>query len=288
MSALTVAKKDFQDSVRSRWLWALTVLFVLFVAGLSYLFTSIPALGGVGQEDVTTVALLISLSGPSGLLVPIIGIMISYKSIVGERESGTLKLLLSLPHRRLDAVIGKLLGRSLSLSVAIVLGFAIGLAVFVIQVSELDLVAYVSFLLLTLFFGIVYISIGVGLSSLTASTSKALALAVGFIVLFEFLWGFVPLVILFVINGFSLDAVDLLEQPDWAEFVSSLAPGTAYNNAASAVLPDANLGGPPANATQAAGDPFYLQNEFGLVILAVWLVVPLAVGYVRFDGADLS
>jgi len=288
MSALTVAKKDFQDSVRSRWLWALTVLFVLFVAGLSYLFTSIPALGGVGQEDVTTVALLISLSGPSGLLVPIIGIMISYKSIVGERESGTLKLLLSLPHRRLDAVIGKLLGRSLSLSVAIVLGFAIGLAVFVIQVSELDLVAYVSFLLLTLFFGIVYISIGVGLSSLTASTSKALALAVGFIVLFEFLWGFVPLVILFVINGFSLDAVDLLEQPDWAEFVSSLAPGTAYNNAASAVLPDANLGGAPANATQAAGDPFYLQNEFGLVILAVWLVVPLAVGYVRFDGADLS
>ena len=50
MSIATVAKKDFQDSARSRWLWALSVLFVLFVAGLSYLFTSIPNLGGVGQE----------------------------------------------------------------------------------------------------------------------------------------------------------------------------------------------------------------------------------------------
>jgi len=286
MSIATVAKKDFQDSARSRWLWALSVLFVLFVAGLSYLFTSIPNLGGVGQEGVTTVALLIALSGPSGLLVPIIGIMISYKSIVGERESGTLKILLSLPHRRVDAVLGKLLGRSLSLSIAILIGFAVGLAVFVIQVSELDLVAYVSFLLLTLFFGVVYVSIGVGLSSITASASRALALAVTFIVLFEFLWGFVPVVLLFVINGFEFDAEYFADQPEWAEFLGSLSPGTSYSNAAAAVLPeDPRTAQAPA---EAGSDPFFLQNEFGLVILLAWLVVPLAIGYLRFDGADLS
>jgi ABC-2 type transport system permease protein len=286
MSIATVAKKDFQDSVRSRWLWALTVIFVLLVAGLSYLFTSIPNLGGVGQEDVTTVALLIALSGPSGLLVPIIGIMISYKSIVGERESGTLKILLSLPHRRADAVLGKLLGRSLSLSIAILIGFAVGLAVFVSQVSELDLAAYVSFLLLTLFFGVVYVSIGVGLSSITASASRALALAVTFIVLFEFLWGFVPVVLLFVINGFEFDAEYIADQPEWAEFLGNLSPGTSYSNAATAVLPeDPQRAQIPA---EAGNDPFFLQNEFGLVVLAAWLVVPLAIGYLRFDAADLS
>jgi ABC-2 type transport system permease protein len=286
MSIATVAKKDFQDSARSRWLWALSVLFVLFVAGLSYLFTSTPLLGGVGQEDVTTVALLIALSGPSGFLVPIIGIMISYKSIVGERESGTLKILLSLPHTRRDAILGKLLGRSLSLSIAILVGFAVGLVVFVIQVSELNLAAYVSFLLLTLFFGIVYISIGVGLSSVTASASRALALAVGFIVLFEFLWGFIPFVIRFVINGFEVP--NLAEQPpEWSQFLGSLAPGTSYSRAANAVLPDTQqlTGGA---AGQAGSDPFFLQNEFGLVILLAWLVVPIAIGYLRFDGADLS
>lgn len=286
MTILTVAKKDFQDSARSRWLWALSVLFILFVGGLSYLFTSISGLGGVGQEDVTTVALLFALSGPSGFLVPIIGIMISYKSIVGERESGTLKILLSLPHTRRDAILGKLLGRSLSLSIAILIGFVIGLAVFVIQVAELDMAAYASFLLLTLFFGVVYISIGVGLSSATGSTSKALALAVVFIVLFEFLWGFVPVVILFVVNGFDLEAVDLVDQPEWAEFLGSIAPGTSYSNAAAAILPEDPR--TPQAPAEAGGDPFFLQNEFGLVILLAWLVIPLAVGYLRFDAADLS
>ena len=279
MSVLTVAKKDFQDSARSRWLWALTVLFILFVAGLSYLFTEITSLGTT-SENPGTAELLVSLLSPSGLLVPIIGIVISYKAIVGERESGTLKVLLSLPHKRGDVVFGKLLGRSLSLSIAIILGYVVGLVVFATRVSNLDLASYAAFLVLTLFFGVVYISIGVGLSSLTASTSRALALAIGFIILFEFAWTAVPLILVFVVNGFELPS----EFPEWAEFMATLSPSAALSRAANGILSTTG----DLNGVQASSDAFYLQNEFGLVILLAWLLIPLVIGYVRFRGADIS
>ena len=286
MSLAAVARKDFRDSVRSRWLWALSVLFVLFAAGLAYAFTAIPGLGSVPGE-VTTLGLLSFLLGPAGFFVPVIGMMIGYKAIVGERETGQLKLLLSLPHSRSDAVVGKVLGRSLSLSVGVLVGFAVAVVIVIARVAEFDPTAYVLFVLLTLVFGVVYVSIGVGISSLTASSSKALALAILFLAAFEFLWGLVILALRFVANGFSLSFQQLAEPPEWARFLGVLSPGDAYGNAAGALIPDlsevqASVG------SENAPEAFYLQDWFGLVVLAFWMTVPLVLGYLRFRSTDLT
>jgi ABC-2 type transport system permease protein len=38
-----------------------------------------------------------------------------------------------------------------------------------------------------------------------------------------------------------------------------------------------------------AGDvPFYLTEWFAAVILLVWIIVPIAIGYRRFERADLN
>jgi ABC-2 type transport system permease protein len=51
----------------------------------------------------------------------------------------------------------------------------------------------------------------------------------------------------------------------------------------------ADAGQAAADAGEAATDlPVYLTDEFAVVILAVWLVVPLVVGYWSFNGADLE
>jgi len=34
--------------------------------------------------------------------------------------------------------------------------------------------------------------------------------------------------------------------------------------------------------------PLYLSDEFALVVFAVWLAVPLVIGYLRFEGTDLE
>ncbi|MFC6837458.1 ABC transporter permease [Halomarina ordinaria] len=278
MSWTAVAKKDFQDAARSRWLWGLSVLFVLFAAGAAYLYTVIPTFSGGGEAQ--TIGLLVFLLTPAGLLVPIIGLMISYKAVVGERESGSMKLMLSLPHSRGEMVLGKLVGRTLSTLIAIVVGFAVALVIVATQYGEFDPASYAVFVLVTMLFALVYISIGIAFSSLFASTSKALAGAVGLYALFEFLWGTVPLVLYYFVNGSSLQGYPT----DWTRLITNLAPGAAYSNSVFALLPNDDI---TAMMGASASDPFYLQSWFGLVILLFWLVVPLAIGYARFNSSDL-
>jgi len=279
MSFVTVAKKEFQDSARSRWLWVVTVLFVLFAAGVTYYNTGI-----TGSEDPSTVGLLFSMLFPATLFIPIIGLMVGYKAVVGERESGTLKLMLSLPHKRGDVVVGKFLGRSLSLTVGIVIGFAVAILVFVTQTTSFDVVAYLSFLLLSLLYGLVFVSIGVGISSLIATSSRAIGLAIFAYIMLVFpnLWAFIPTILRWVTNGFSLDLTT--EPPGWAQFFSVLSANSGFSSASRALIDFESLSG----VAQETPDEFYLQDWFGLVVLLAWLIIPLALCYVRFERADLS
>ncbi|WP_175424132.1 ABC transporter permease subunit, partial [Haladaptatus sp. W1] len=71
------------------------------------------------------------------------------------------------------------------------------------------------------------------------------------------------------------------------EFVYLVSPPYAFQRAADLVFTDQQLyyfrviG---QNATV----PFFLEKWFMLVILAAWLVVPLVLGYWRFERADLG
>jgi len=283
MSFATVAKKDFKDSARSRWLWVLTVLFVLFTAGIAYAFS---ILQGADQE-LSTLGLLFFLQSPAALLVPIIALVISYKAIVGERESGSIRLLLSLPHSRRDMVLGKILGRSLSIALAVIVGFVVALVVILWRYAEFDASAYLLFVAITLLFSLTYIAVGIGMSSLVSSGSRALAAAIGFWVVFELLWGAVGFILYWLTSGFSLEGYNPIDPPNWIAFVQSIAPGTAYSNSVIALLPEdptQNLGG----AAAPSDPPFYLENEFGIVILVAWLLVLPTVGYLRFRSTDLS
>jgi ABC-2 type transport system permease protein len=279
VSSLAVARKDFQDAIRSRVLLGLTVLFVLFVAGASYFFAQIqPAPGG---GDPTALVLVFSLLAPAGLLVPVIGLALGYKAVAGERESGRIKLLLSLPHSRLDVVLGKALGRTSVLVVPILVGFAVGAAVIFWQSSRFTPVNYIAFAFVTVLLGLAYIAIGVAISSATTSTFRALIGGGSLLIVLEFLWQPVLLAIVFLVNGLSLPQ----QLPgDWYFFLQSLSPGSAYSSAARSLLPK----NPTTLAvTGQTPDAFYLQDWFGFVILAAWIVVPLALGYLRFEGTDL-
>jgi ABC-2 type transport system permease protein len=59
-------------------------------------------------------------------IVPVLALVASYLAIAGERESGTLKLLLGMPPTRREVVLGKLLGRLAVTTTAIVVAFTVG------------------------------------------------------------------------------------------------------------------------------------------------------------------
>jgi ABC-2 type transport system permease protein len=288
MRALTVGKKDFSDAVQSRALWSLVVVFVLLLLITTYAYVQVPEMFGPTGE-ATFGGLIFYTVGITSLFIPLAALVVCYKSLAGERELGSIKILLSLPLTRSDAFFGKVLGRAGVLGVGVAVGLVLGLGFGAVLIGSVEVVPLVVFLLLTLFFAVVYSAIMVGLSATTGSTSRATTLAVGFFVLFELAWDAVPIAIVYVVEGFSLPA----EFPDWVFLVTQVSPSTAYFTSIIALLPDtaaelgASVGGTGVAVEPTEAEPFYVTPEAGLVFLTLWLVVALLVGHSRFDRSNL-
>lgn len=286
MRVVTVAKKDFRDAVQSIALWSLVVVFALILLVTTYAYVQVPELFGPTAE-ASFGGLIFYTVGITSLFVPLAALVVCYKSLAGERELGSIKILLSLPLTRSDTFFGKVLGRAGVLGVGLAVGLVVGLGFGAVLLGTVDIVSLLAFLVLTLAFAGIYSAIMVGLSATTGSTSRATTLAVGFFVLFELVWDAVPIAIVYVLEGFSLPAVF----PDWVFLVTQVSPSTAYFTSIIALLPDtaaelgAGVGGSGVDPTEA--EPFYVTPEAGLVFLAVWLVVGLLVGYSRFKRSDL-
>jgi ABC-2 type transport system permease protein len=121
------------------------------------------------------------------------------------------------------------------------------------------------------------VSIGVGLSALTRSTGVAAALIIGAFVFFYFVYDLVRGALLFILeDGIAMGS----ETPTWHAVSGVLTPGSAYSIA----LPS-NLA--QQRATQGSMNEFYTSPEAGLLILCAWILVPLTIGYLRFQRMDL-
>ncbi|RZH68921.1 ABC transporter permease [Natrinema altunense] len=280
MSAITVAKKDFRDAIRSRVLIGLTVLFALFTVGGAALASWLSELSDDASAQ-STIELVLTLQAPAGFLVPIIALIVGYGAIAGERESGSLKFLLGLPHRRRDVVLGKVLGRTGVVAVSIFVGFTIGLLGLFAFVGSVSLTDYVAFTAVTILFGLVYVAIGVGLSAMTRSTTRAAVGALSVVILFKVLWGTAGTILLYAIEGTFL----MESPPDWYLVYNAVSPDAAYGSAIGAVLSrsDPTL----ASAYDISSLPLVAEPWFGFVILAIWAAVPIGLGLWRFDYVDL-
>lgn len=278
MSAIVVAKKDFRDAVRSPVLILLTLLFSLLTLGGAAFASLLAEMVEEGGSE-STVDLLAALQAPAGFLVPIIALVVGYGAVAGEREDGSLKFLLGLPHRRRDVVLGKVLGRTGVVAASILIGFTVGLGGFVAFVGSVSLVHYVGFTLVTILFGFVYVCIGVALSSLTRSTTRAAIGAICVVVLVKVVWAIVGWILLFSFGDGSAGG----SVPDWYLSYLALSPDNAYSTAVGAVL-----GGRQGLIASTVDTlPLLAKPWFAFVVLAVWALVPLGLGILRFDRVDL-
>lgn len=134
MSAiLIIAGKEITDGLRNRWILASTLILGLLALALALLGSAPTGALGVAPLAVTVA----SLASLSIFLIPLMALLLSYDSIVGEAERGTLLLLLTYPVTRGQILFGKLLGHCGILAIATSAGYgAAGLAVGLIQGSD--------------------------------------------------------------------------------------------------------------------------------------------------------
>jgi Cu-processing system permease protein len=170
----TIARKEFRDRMRSRWVLAVATIFGAFALVIAY-FGAAQA-GAVGFKGMElTIASLTSLVI---YLVPLIALILGYDAIVGERERGSLDLLLSLPITRVELLIGKYLGLALALASSTVAGFGLaGLALSYGTGLE-ALLHYAGFMFSTLLMGLAFLSIALLVSVLATNKVAASGAAV--------------------------------------------------------------------------------------------------------------
>ncbi len=172
-----MARKEFQDDFRNRWTVAVAIVFALLALGLAYFGGA--AAGKIGFTSFE--ATLASLTTLAAFIIPLIGLLISYDTVVGEHDNGTLLLMLSYPLSRTELVAGKFVGHCSALGLATVAGF--GLAVAIIEVTQpltrnLDAWMYIgSFILSASMLGASFVALACMISVLTTDKSRAAGLA---------------------------------------------------------------------------------------------------------------
>lgn len=279
MSLRVVAKKEFLDTRRSYTLVTTTALFVIW-AGFLAAIQWVPTIYRESELATSTLATMNSMQQSAVFFVPLIGLMLGYAAIVDDRENGSFKLMLSLPHSRADLVYGKWLGRTAVIGTAIGLGYGTAAAIALLTYSSFPVRIFVLHSLLTLAYGSVYVGMGIGISVFMPSRETALAVMTGLYALFLLLWDAAMLGLQLVTVGSELPEGGL---PDWIQFAALWNPSTAFAYAAQALVPEFS-----DMTTFPESEAVFLQNWVGLVVLAVWLVVPLTVGYLRFERLDLG
>ncbi|WP_247003160.1 ABC transporter permease [Halosolutus gelatinilyticus] len=302
-SVRAVAKKDFQDAVRSWTFWGLSIFFftlLVTVTGAIAYFNE-----DIAQAGATTEALVLFVSQITRLIIPLIALVLGWKAIAGERETGSIKILLSLPHSRKDVLLGKLVGRSAVLSISLVLGFAFAAVVVAALLGSFDIVDYAGLLVMAIIYGVAYTSIAVSLSSVTRSTTIAGAAMFGVFIMFYVVWNAIRTVFDLLVQREIIQGVSYTYQaptldgsvqeqsaeriPDWALFIETIDPGNAFQNAITVISSagGSQLGTVYPDAYFPDGVPFYLQDWFSFIILLAWIVVPIAIALYRFDRVDL-
>ncbi|MCK4949370.1 MAG: ABC transporter permease, partial [Thermoplasmata archaeon] len=167
----SVAKKEFADNVRNRWIVALTVIFAILTLLASYVTGGGSVLGGM-EETV------IGLLSIAAIFIPLIAVMLGYASIAGECENGSMGILLSYPIRRGEVLVGKLIGLGSVIVVSTVIGFGAAGILIAATVGAESGVAYLSFIGLTILSGFLYLSMAVLFSTIAKSRARALGMGV--------------------------------------------------------------------------------------------------------------
>ncbi len=269
MSWLIVARKDFEDSIRSRWLIGLTAVFVSLISVVAYFVRPEPG------EQVSANAIL-QLAGELfvGTLVPLIALVVAYNSITGERKSGSLKLLLSLPHSRSDVVFGKVAGRSAALSTAIIVGFILPAVILAVGPFSLEIGAYLGYTLLVALLASAFVGIAVGWSAAAPSQRIALGGAIGLYFLFVPFWNSIQFRLQMAIA--SLPEWVPLSQEAVGNLLFLVNPSSAYSILTGELLAGEFLRGELASLQAAA-----------LAMLLFWLLAAPLAGLLCFERRDL-
>lgn len=169
-----VAGWELKGAVRSRWVLGTAIVFAAISLGVTLLgLDSLRGLGlsGVGPASAGLVNLGV-------LLPPLMGLLLGAGSLAGARERGLLAMMVAQPVSRTTLIGGVFVGLAAALWVTVALGFGLAALVLAGVAKVSDLAPLGALVATTLGVGTAGLALGIGLSSVAAGRTQAVALAV--------------------------------------------------------------------------------------------------------------
>ncbi|MDO5091279.1 MAG: ABC transporter permease subunit [Cardiobacteriaceae bacterium] len=272
----TLARKEYKDGIRNRWVLAITILLALFALSLVFLGSA-----PVGETKASPIAItIVSLASLNIFLLPLIALLLAYDTIVGESENGTMLLLLSYPLSRWQVVLGKYLGQSLILATATLAAYAIAAAALLLQHKNLNLSwnlwrPYLTMTLSTLALGCAFLAIGYLISALARERARAAGMAIGAWLFFVLIYDIALLSALILDKGRIIGEKTL----SWLLWAN---PADSYRLLNLGSGDNAHVAGMLNVGHSAALSPPLL-----ILSLALWIILPLALAILRFQRKAL-
>lgn len=273
-----VARRDLLSEWRSRLVPAVFLALLAFSAGtlavllaLDSEFTPPPA----QSQAVLVVGSVLSL------FVPLLALVATYAALVGERTSGSVRFLLGLPNSRLDAFAGKYASRGGLVLASLVVGFGLGAVPLLAGFREVAPGEFALVGLATLVYALVFVGLGLAVSALFSTDTRAVAGAIGVFLLFRVGW---PGMQALALRQFT--PRDEYVRPAWYFLLGRVNPINAYVATTVPFVHEDPLFHPLLTTTDGV-ETVYRSPAFAAAVLLAWAVVAPVLGYLRFRGIDL-
>jgi ABC-2 type transport system permease protein len=211
----------------------------------------------------------------------------SYAAITRERDSGSIKVLLSLPLSRRDIVFGKFLGRSVAVAIPVLVALIVA-ALLLIGVGGLNATSYLVFAASTLLLVVAVAGLGVGLSARIDTTRRAILASIAAFALFLVFWNPLTSVGVAILQGvLSLGGVELSNQVGFTleNGTKLLNPFEAYKDLLAPHTVRPSVAQQYARSFDAA--PIYLKAPTSILVLIGWAIAPVWLGIRHFERIDL-
>ncbi|ADT83572.1 ABC transporter permease subunit [Thermococcus barophilus] len=300
---LNVAIKDLQESIKTKRLAITLAIFILAGIGMAYWLKSVMmnVPFSSGDEQFLSRAIRGNLLSTAKNFLAIFSMLIGADAINREIESGTIKVTLGHPIYRDQFILGKLLGRA----VTVMFGFAIfsvvstaSMLIIGIPLNTDILLTFIKPLPFFVLFSLVYLSLGVLLSTAIKKPSTAIIVAIILPIFLEMVYPMVVSMVIaikaFASGGASPQAIQEIVRK--VQTFLMIQPGFHMENINNAIFY-----GMTSSQIATSGVAFQVSPQISgvsyvealslawknIVLLFVMMLIPFALAYLRFMKADL-
>ncbi len=289
-----IALKELGDRFRSGWVLACVLVWLGAICLTSFFgLLQIGQIGAQGYERT-----VISLLNLVQYLVPLLGLLLGHDLVVNEAEERTLRLILAGGITRARFLLGKFLGGCLTLTVPLLLGFVIAGTIVGVTARDSSVVPFIKLAVSGLALGVVFLGIGLMLSTFSRTRVQALVLALLTWCLAIFVFDLVGLALLVSTKSPAVAheielicdtthvnaAADLHSELDVTTAAKPRAIGATSGSAYWFMLNPVDLFRATNLETQLG---FRVSPWTSLLVTSLWLVATLGTGLWKLKQTDL-